>query len=149
MFNSMIIAAVKSYNQGKANKNGALPVILSVVAGNCPNRHVIDGSIAEREGLEVGKTYLISVTETAPDAEFGRRFTFTNLGVPTMMDIISAPKVLGAPVVFDVKASSDVIAPVATPSVFETMPPVTTVAPKATAEVVPEVAPEVSNDMPF
>jgi hypothetical protein len=146
MFNSMIIAAVKSYNQGKANKNGALPVILSVVAGNCPNRHVIDGSIAEREGLEVGKTYLISVTETAPDAEFGRRFTFTNLGVPTMMDIISSPKVLGAPVVFDVKASTVAPgAPVATPSVFETMPPVTTVAPKATAEV----APEVPNDMPF
>ena len=102
MFKGLIIAAAKSFNQGSADKNGKMPIILVVVAGKCPNRTVLSGTVAENEGFEIGKTYLVQVTETEPDAEYGRRFTFTKLAEASLMDIISAPKAIGQPEVFDV-----------------------------------------------
>jgi len=108
MFTSMIIATAKNFTQGNVDKNGKAPVILNVLAGQCPNRTVISGTVAEREGLEVGKSYLIQVRETKTDTKHGRQFVFSKAGELSPMDILSAVTQLGNAEIFDITgATSD------------------------------------------
>lgn len=100
-FESKVIVAVKSYNQGEPDKNGKSPVILLVQAGKAPNRIVLSGTVAENAGFEVGKTYLAQCREIEPDEQYGRQFTWTALKEAEMAEILSAEKLLGKPDVFD------------------------------------------------
>lgn len=107
MFNGMIIASVNRYNQGTTDKNGKEPVILNVIAGKCPNRTVLAGTIAETMGIEIGKTYLFSVREGNPDEQYGRRFVFSSLKELQAMEIIEGQKMLGVSEVFSVEGKEE------------------------------------------
>ena len=104
-YSSLIIAKVNPFTQGNPDKNGKSPVILTIVAGKCPNRHVISGTVAESADMKVGKSYLMKVTEGKTDPEFGRRFNFTVLGEPTTMEIMQSVAVLGDGEIFQVGAT--------------------------------------------
>lgn len=101
MFNGLIIASANNFSQGSADKNGNNPVLLNVVAGRCPNRNILAGTVAQNNEIEVGKTYLFQVRETEPSEEYGRQFSYQKLKEVTAMEIISATKDLGAAVIFD------------------------------------------------
>ena len=72
------------------NKNGIMPIWLEVLNGKAPNRNVLDGTIAAREGFEAGKTYLAKVQEGEPDEQFGRQFTWTKIKELEFMEIMQA-----------------------------------------------------------
>lgn len=95
----IILASVNTYNQGTVDKNGKEPLMLNVIAGTSPNMFVINGTIAENIGIEVGSTYLLQVRETEKSEEYGRQFTHNKLEQVTGMDIIRAKNELGAPVI--------------------------------------------------
>lgn len=105
MFNSLIIATAKEFTQGNADKHGKSPVILNVLAGKCPNRTVLSGTIAEREGFTVGKSYLVQVREIEADAKYGRQFIFSKAGDVSTMDILTANAQLGDAKIFNVDGS--------------------------------------------
>ena len=106
--NGMIVASVNMFTKGSLDKNGKQPVILNVVAGKCPNRNVLSGTVAESLGLEVGKTYLLSYREGEPDANYGRQFVYSKLKEMTASEIMSSPKELGIAEVFDVAATAKI-----------------------------------------
>lgn len=80
MFNEMIVGTITPFSGTTTpDKNGSMPVMIQCVAGKMPNRQVMSGTVAERQGLEVGKTYLIQVRERGFDKVFGEDFTWTKL----------------------------------------------------------------------
>ena len=101
MFNSLVLATVSTFN-GKVDKNGKTPIILNVLAGKCPNRNVISGTIAERMNLKVGKSYLFQVREVEADEQYGRQFVYIVTGEATIMDILTGSTTLGQPEIFSV-----------------------------------------------
>jgi hypothetical protein len=105
MFNSIVLVSVNEFSQGALDKNGKIPVILNVVAGKAPNRNVISGTVAERAGFEVGKSYLASVRETEAN-EYGRQFVWNKLSEASVIDIIKGQKELGAAQIMNVNASA-------------------------------------------
>jgi hypothetical protein len=100
----MIIVSPAEFTQGSLDKNGLMPVILRVIAGQSPNRLVLSGTIAAREGLNVGSSYLVQVQEGQTDEVYGRQFRHTNLGQISGLDLIKAMKELGSPSIFSVDA---------------------------------------------
>ena len=106
MLNEKIAVTVKTF-QGNADKNGMEPVYLNVLAGKCPNRNVLSGTIAEREGLEVGKSYLMQVREIEAN-EYGRQFTFSKIGELSALDVLDIEARLSSPVIIDVSIDEDV-----------------------------------------
>ena len=105
MFTGIVLASVNEFTNGALDKNGKQPVILNIVAGKSPNRNVLSGTVAERAGFEVGKTYLASVREVEAN-EYGRQFVWNKLSEATVIDIIRGQKELGAAQIFDVAATS-------------------------------------------
>ena len=101
MFTGMCMVAATTMNNGKADKNGNAPVMLSVLAGKSPNRMIICGTIAQRSGFESGKTYLAQVTEKDAN-EFGRQFQWTPLKEVSAMEIIQGAQMLGQAEIFSV-----------------------------------------------
>jgi len=107
MFNSNVLIKVNPFQNGKTDKNGKDPVILQVVAGKCPNRMVIAGTVAERAGFEIGETYLANVRETEPSDEYGRQFRWSVIApVSGAIEVLDIQERLGEPVVFDVENAS-------------------------------------------
>ena len=101
MFNSFIVASVAIFKQGDLDKNGKEPVILVPIAGTCPNRNVLSGTVAENMGIETGKTYLFSVREAESDPEYGRRFVFTNVNELSGAETLDVCLKLGPAVMLD------------------------------------------------
>lgn len=106
-FNSLFVATARAFNGSTDNpaepdKNGMMPIILNVVAGKAPNARVLSGTVAERAGFTVGKSYLTSSTEGAPDPDYGRRFTFDAVKEVDAMEILSAADKLGEAVLVNV-----------------------------------------------
>src|SRR5690606_36659982 len=67
-----------------ADKNGKMPVVLTPLGGESPRgRNIVSGTIAESEGFEAGKTYLVMGTHTGTveteDSERIESFNYTNL----------------------------------------------------------------------
>lgn len=102
MFNSIVLATAKEFTQGTEDKNGLMPVMLNVLAGKAPNRNVISGTVADNEGIEKGKTYLIQVRETAKDEEFGRQFVFSKVAEPSTLEIVQSLGTLGEAQIFNI-----------------------------------------------
>lgn len=50
-----------TFQSGNEDTNGRKPVILDPIFGTVPFRRIINGTIAERAGLEVGKTYMVKI----------------------------------------------------------------------------------------
>jgi len=112
MLNSKFVATVNTFSgsterPAKQDRNGKDPIILSVISGKAPNRTVLSGTVAERAGLEVGKTYLIQVRETEAN-EYGRQFRFEKIGEPSMLDVLDMEDRLGEPTIIDVSTKSNV-----------------------------------------
>ena len=88
------------------DKNGKQAVILIPVAGSVPNKNVLAGTIAERNGMEVGKTYLASVRETEKSEQYGRQFNWNKvMEITNPLDVVRAQKELGEGFVY----SADVV----------------------------------------
>ena len=104
MKSSMFLATVSNYNSNtaKADKKGLMPMILDVVAGICPKKRVIAGTVAKNMILEEGITYLFKFTKLEDDVEYGSQYAFTKISAVTdVMQIISASDSLGATMLID------------------------------------------------
>lgn len=95
--NTLIVAAVTNFSGTTTpDKNGEMPVMLQCIAGTMPNRNVLAGTVAMRNGFEVGKTYLVNVRENGTDEFFGPDFSFIKVKeLESGFDIIRAAKELG------------------------------------------------------
>jgi hypothetical protein len=102
-FESKIIVSVELFNKKDENgnqvldKNNKQPVMLRVLAGKCPNRNVISGTVAENSKFKIGKCYFVQVQEIEPDEVNGRQFRFINLSKVSVNDAIKAEETLGKP----------------------------------------------------
>lgn len=110
-FNSIFVATARPFNgstdnPAEADKNGKMPVILNVVAGKAPNARVLSGTVAERAGFAIGKSYLVSSTEGTPDPEYGRRFTFDAVKELDAMEILAGADKLGEAHIVEVVEST-------------------------------------------
>lgn len=80
----------------KPDKNGKMPVILIASAGKIPNRNVLSGTVAEMQGFEVDKAYLVQFRKRGTDKAFGEDYTFTKLQeITTVKDHMDALNTLG------------------------------------------------------
>jgi hypothetical protein len=111
--NGMFLCTAKQFNkidestgEVKVDKNGLPSVLLNVLAGKAPNRNIISGTIADREGFEIGKSYLVSFNEREADEEHGRQFNFTKVGEASIMDVLQAKAQLGDAVIVSVDGTS-------------------------------------------
>lgn len=105
--NTRFLATVSAFTgsaeqPASPDKNGKMPVILTVVAGQCPNKRIIAGTLAERGGMEIGEAYLFQATEEEPDVEYGRQFNFTAVKKANLMEIIQGGQLLGPAALLDV-----------------------------------------------
>jgi hypothetical protein len=86
--------------------NGEYPVLLEIKAGKAPNRNTLSGTVAKRAGFEVGKTYLVTVTEIEAN-EYGRQFRWSiDWELANIADFMTAVRDLGQPEVFNVSAEA-------------------------------------------
>jgi len=106
MFNSIIVATVNRFNNGEEDKNGNLPVILNVIAGKCPNRNVLSGTVAENAGFEVGETYLVQCREIEPSDEYGRQFVYNKMKVLDVNNILDSIEKLQKAEIFAVEGTT-------------------------------------------
>lgn len=97
--NEMIVVAVTPFSgTSTPDKNSKYPVMLQCIAGTMPNRNVLSGTVAEKLGIEIGKSYLMQVRETGYDKQFGRDFTFVKIReLETAADVVVTSKDLGKP----------------------------------------------------
>ena len=92
------------FNGGKPDKNGLEPILLEVVAGRMPNRAVVAGTIAEREGfIPNSGCYLVSIDELEAN-EYGRQFRFKNLDTLKGVELMKTCKEFGKAISVDVNA---------------------------------------------
>ena len=101
-FNEIALVVATPFNNGNVDKNGLEPMLLKCIAGKSVNRSILSGTIAEREGFESHKSYLVSITEREIDETYGRQFSFTNLGEMKGIDLIKASKELGKALIINV-----------------------------------------------
>ena len=100
----MFLATVSNYNSNSAttDKNGLLPMLLDVVAGICPKKRVIAGTVSKNMGLEEGITYLFKFTQLEDDADYGTQYAFTKISaVHDVMQILQATAQLGDATLID------------------------------------------------
>lgn len=104
MLNNLILVTVTPFSgTTSTDKNGKFPVMLQCLAGVMPNRNVLSGTVAERAGFEVGKTYLANVRELGVDQVFGPAYTFIKvMECKSAEDIAKAQKALGDPEILTV-----------------------------------------------
>lgn len=80
MFNELIVGTVRPFSGTTTpDKNGNDSIMIQCMAGKMPNRQVLSGTVAERQGFEIGKTYLIRVLERGYDKVFGLDFSWTKV----------------------------------------------------------------------
>lgn len=98
MINELIVVTpTKFRGTNTPDKNGKETIMFQIVAGKCPNRNVVAGTVAEMNGFELEKTYLAQVREVGTDSVFGRQFTFLRLNEMDPLQVIKARKELGEP----------------------------------------------------
>ena len=105
-FNSIILVNAVLFSNGKTDKNGETPVLLNVLAGKAPNRTVISGTVAKRNGFELGKMYMVQVTEREADAQYGRQFNFSKITEAEVKDMFPAIANLGKAEIFAVEGTT-------------------------------------------
>lgn len=104
MLNEKIVVRVTPYSgSNSTDKNNKESVMLQCIAGKMPNRNVLAGTVAERAGFEVGKTYLAQVREAGFDVDFGRDFTFLMIEELHGVDIMDVCDRIGAPEIITIE----------------------------------------------
>ena len=104
MKTSMFLATVASYNSNSAtqDKNGLMPVLLDIVAGICPSKRVIAGTVSKNMELQEGVTYLFKFTRLEDDPKYGSQYAFTKISaVHDIMQILQATQALGDATLID------------------------------------------------
>lgn len=103
-FSGTAIVVVKPFigENSKPDVNGVTPVFLKVIAGKSPNRTILNGTVAQVEGLEEGGAYLVSITEVESHPEHGRQFQWSRIAEMSALEIIDADNKLGKVQIFDV-----------------------------------------------
>ena len=91
------IASVKNWNNGVADKNGKMPILLKPFAGTSPRGlNVISGTSAELQGFKVGTTCVVSATEGEPyddgDGNITRSFNFDNIAEVSPIEALAHAK---------------------------------------------------------
>lgn len=124
MINTTFLATVKPFlgsneNPAKPDKRDLMPVILNPVAGNCPNKRIIAGTVAQRDGMLVNKTYLFTCVERPATEEeieqgYGRQFNFSVVMEASMIEVMQGVQMLGHPTLIDVTEPAETPAPKAT-----------------------------------
>lgn len=103
---NQVLVTVKEFGRESLDKNGKQAIILIPVAGKMPNRNIIAGTTAEREGFEIGKTYLVSCREVDAN-DYGRQFQWSKIThVDNPLHIIEATKSLGDAAIYDVAGAA-------------------------------------------
>lgn len=108
MFNQLVLVSVTPFSgTTTADKNAKMPVMLQCIAGKMPNRNVLTGTVAERAGFEVGKSYLVQVREQGLDADFGLDFNFIKIKEVTAIEAVEITKSLGQAQIITVPKPED------------------------------------------
>lgn len=103
MFNELIVVTVTPFSgTSTPDKNNKASVMLQCIAGTMPNRNVLSGTVAERAGFEVGKSYLVQVREIGTDTVFGQSFNWIVVGEITASEVIDAVAKLGKPEIISI-----------------------------------------------
>lgn len=104
MFTSQIVGAITPFSgTTTADKNGEGAVMIQCIAGRMPARNVISGTVAQRSGFEVGKTYLINIREAGHHEVHGMQYDFIKIKeLSSGSDIVDTCLKLGDPIVFNV-----------------------------------------------
>ena len=97
----MFLATVCKFTGNKENPampdiNGLMPIILEPLAGACPNKRVIAGTVARNMGIEENQVYLFKWTRLEDDVDYGSQFGFVAVThVQDPIQIITASNSLG------------------------------------------------------
>lgn len=102
----MCLINATAFNSGKLDKNGESPVLLNVLAGKAPNRTVVSGTVAKRNGFELGKMYIVQITEGKEDEQYGRQFNINKIAEVSVVEMFSAITSLGKAEIFAVEGTS-------------------------------------------
>lgn len=87
------------------DKNGLPAILLTTIAGKSVNRNLISGSVAKKDGFEVGKMYGCMVQEKKAD-DYGRQFSFVNAGEIPVWQLGQAMESMGELDIIDVTKST-------------------------------------------
>ena len=104
---AIFVATIKPFRgsnirPSEEDKNHLTPILLDVVAGSCPNRRVLSGTVAKRAGMIEDNTYMCKYEEI--DAtEYGRQFRFSTIvQLTSPSEILEAVMSLGMPNLIEV-----------------------------------------------
>jgi hypothetical protein len=107
-FNGIFIGKVTAFQKAGqlTDANGHQNIILTPIAGKCPSKRVISGSLALTQGFVPGDVVAVSFTEGEVDVDYGRQFGFTNMGRLTTMETLGVVAQFGNPEIVDVEGDS-------------------------------------------
>lgn len=87
-------------NPARADKNGMEPVILNSYNGTLPNNaKVLSGTVAANLGFQVGKNYMVTLTHTGNDSQYGEQYQYSVVGELTAVEIAQNLNSLGRGVI--------------------------------------------------
>lgn len=90
-----VIVSVSEFGRTSKDKNGEQARYLSPLYGKMPsNGTVMSGTFAQRQGLEIGKMYSITVSPGKIDPVHGQQYNYTNKGELSTMDEMLHSKTL-------------------------------------------------------
>lgn len=105
----LAVVAVSQFQgeSAEADKNGLNPVYLTPIAGRCPNRNVLAGTVAKSAGFEEGKSYLAKWTRLEDDPEYGVQYGWTKVNeISDPLLVIGAEEKLGPGLIFNADSAS-------------------------------------------
>ena len=104
-FQSLVLVNATTFN-GNADKHGEAPILLNVLAGKAPNRNIISGTVAIKNGFEIGKMYIVQITEGKESPQYGRQFNHNKISEVKVTEMVDIMKGFGAAIIFDVTGTS-------------------------------------------
>jgi hypothetical protein len=83
-----------------ADKNGMEPIILTSYNGILPNNaKVLSGTVAANNGMQVGKNYMVTLTRTGTDFQYGDQYRYDVVGELSPVEIAQNIQTLGKGVI--------------------------------------------------
>ena len=83
-----------------ADKNGMEPIILTSYNGILPNNaKVLSGTVAANNGMQVGKNYMVTLTRTGTDSQYGDQYRYDVVGELSPVEIAQNIQTLGKGVI--------------------------------------------------
>ena len=83
-----------------ADRNGMEPIILTSYNGILPNNaKVLSGTVAANNGMQVGKNYMVTLTRTGTDSQYGDQYRYDVVGELSPVEIAQNIQTLGKGVI--------------------------------------------------